>query len=121
MKVLDDIRNRWLKRAALALLLASLPVFGYLVGLRQCEQRKRTIDVYGCGVHRRIRATPERQLIVQDLLLTLGPLPTNVNGLFIQTPQGNYYCRLAEAVGTNGIGRLPLFGGEYVTLVHRTD
>lgn len=115
------LRGRWLKRAALALLLVSLPAAGYFCGLRQSEHRKHTINVDGCGLHTRIQATPEHQLLLRNLLLTLAPLPTQVNGVFIRTSNGNYYCRLAEALSTNEIGRLPLFGGEYVTLVHRED
>ena len=95
--------------------------FGYRLGQRSPLRLPGKVAVYGCGVDRVIHVKSETPVLLRTFVSRLQPLPSEVNGALIQTTNGNYYCRLGEMSDTNGIGRLPLFGGESITLVHRED
>jgi hypothetical protein len=98
---------------------------GYSWG-RRAEQRSAlrlpdTVDIYGCGVDRFVRIGGGSPLPIHVFLSWLQPLPPAANAAFIDTTNGNHYCRLAELLRTNGMGRLPLVGGERVLLAHATQ
>ena len=95
---------------------------GYSWG-RRAEQRSAlrlpgTIDVYGCGVDKFVRIEPSRAVRMHEFLADLQPLPRDINAAFIGTSHGERYCTLNELLSTNGMGSLPLAGGERVLFVH---
>jgi len=77
-----------------------------------------TVDVYGCGVDRFVRIESSRVVHMHEFLAGLQPLPASVNAAFIETGESNQYCTLSELLDTNGMGSLPLIGGERLILVH---
>ncbi len=97
--------------------------YGYSWG-RRAEQRSAlrlpgVVDVYGCGVDRFVRIDASSQVPMHQFLDGLQPLPPEVNAAFIETAHGGrQYCKLSELLSTNGVGSLPLVGGERVVLVH---
>lgn len=112
-----------MKRIIIACVVVSLVsgYLGYTIGRRSTLNLSGRVTVYGCGVDRAVRVSSDSPVLLQSFMARLHPLPAVVNGALIQTTNGKFYCRLAEMSDTNGIGRLPLFGGEAITLVHRDD
>lgn len=140
-QISDDAGSNIMTRKKTTLLVVSLCILvllvvglvsffvGYQSGYswgRRAEQRSAlrlpdTVDVYGCGVDRFIRIRGGSPLPIHVFLSRLQPLPPVVNAAFIDTTNGSHYCRLTELLTTNGVGRLPLVGGERVLLVHATQ
>ncbi len=105
---------------ALFFLVLGLCLGFWLRGI-QADHKSNWISITGCGLNSKFKATPERQLVLHDLLKRLQPIPPMVNGALVKSASGDYYCWLSEVSDTNGIGRLPLFGGERIILVHRDN
>jgi len=79
------------------------------------------IRVYGCGMSREFRLRQGESLSVSELLQRLQPLPESVNGFFLKTRSGEYFCWLSQAFSTNALGHFSLTNGNAILLVHRDD
>ena len=86
--------------------------------LSVCQIRWTFTDV---AVDRFVRIGGGSQQPIHEFLARLQPLPSVVNGAFINSTNGSSYYRLTELLATNGMGRLPMFGGERVLFVHATQ
>ena|SRR5437867_1921698 len=106
-------------------LLAVVSVMSFRVGFQAGKRDRNTksseILVRGCGIYTQIMVKADRPMTLHKLTKEIQPLPSVVNGALVKAPSGEYYCRLTEMVGTNGVGQLPLFGGEEILFVHRDD
>jgi hypothetical protein len=109
--------------AAIVIVLVCLVSFisGYSVGKTIPSVKLGEIIITGCGVSARISVLPDRPITLSVLTQRLQPLPLLVNGALVKTTSHEYYCRYSEMISTNGVGQLPLFGGESILLLHRED
>lgn len=79
---------------------------------------RSTIKVQGCNVRYQFPIDGGGKPFLWEVLKAAGPLPKAVNGLFIITPNGEYFYSLADAETTNGAGQFPLKVGFSILLVH---
>ena len=96
---------------------------GFLAGLlhQPGSDAEPSVRVYGCGMSCTVQFPPDDVWQVHDVIVRVQPVPASASHVMIQTTEGNYSGTIAEAGSTNGVGRVPLFGGENILFVSGSD
>lgn len=119
--MLTTVKSKVLASILIVLVCLVSFISGYVVCKHMHSVKIGEIIITGCGVSRRISVAPGRPITLRLLTKRLQPLPSLVNGALVKTSSHEYYCRYSEMLSTNGVGQLPLFGGENILLLHRED